>query len=112
MRIAIPTVEGRLCMHFGHCDVFKMFDVNDQNEQCCVVEMVPPPHEPGVLPKWMNDNAVNVIIAGGMGIKAQNLFKEFGIDVVTGGSAKLTPAELVQEYLNGTLVTGENACSH
>ncbi len=112
MRVAIPTAEDKLCMHFGHCDVFKMFDVTDQKELACVEEMVPPPHEPGVLPKWMSENAVDVIIAGGMGVRAQDLFKGFGIEVVTGASAELTPEELLQEYLNDTLVTGTNACSH
>lgn len=112
MRLAIPTSGDKLCMHFGHCEVFKMYDVNDQKEVACVVEMAPPPHEPGLLPKWMHEQEVNVIIAGGMGVRAQDLFKEFNITTVTGASPELTPAELVVEYLAGTIKTGVNACSH
>lgn len=112
MRVAIPTTEEKLCMHFGHCDVFKMFDVSDQKECVCVEDMVPPPHEPGVLPKWMSENSVDVIIAGGMGMRAQELFKGFGIEVITGANPELSPEELLKAYLEGTLVTGDNACDH
>ena len=112
MRIAIPTVEDKLCMHFGHCDVFKVYDINDQKTLICTEELVPPPHEPGLLPKWMHENCIDTIIAGGMGVRAQNLFQEFGIKTVTGASPEQTPSELVESYLTGTIVTGENSCSH
>jgi len=112
VKVAIPTVEDKLCMHFGHCDVFKVYDVNDNSEVQAITELVPPPHEPGVIPKWMNKNCVTTVIAGGMGIKAQNIFSKFGVKVITGASPELTPAELVVEFLAGTLKTGQNACDH
>jgi predicted Fe-Mo cluster-binding NifX family protein len=54
---------------------------------------------------------VNLIIAGGMGVRAQDLFKEYGIKVLVGAPAN-APEELVASYLNGTLKTGENVCDH
>jgi predicted Fe-Mo cluster-binding NifX family protein len=46
-----------------------------------------------------------------MGSRAQGLFAARGIRVVTGASAD-SPERVVQAYLDGTLVTGDNACDH
>ena len=73
--------------------------------------LVPPPHEPGVLPNWLHQLGADVIIAGGMGQRAVGLFEERGIKVVTGAPA-LTPEEIVNSYLNNTLMTGSNLCDH
>ena len=74
MRIAVPTANGKLCMHFGHCQQFVLVDV--EGEEITKVEAAtPPPHAPGVLPKWLHEQGANVIIASGMGMRAQNLFK-------------------------------------
>jgi Mrp family chromosome partitioning ATPase/predicted Fe-Mo cluster-binding NifX family protein len=110
MRYAIPTEGGRLTMHFGHADVFTLIDV--ENGQVCRTQtMQPPPHEPGVLPRWLKEQGVNVIIAGGMGQRAQGLFAENGIQVVVGAEA--APAEdLVRHHLAGTLKAGPNVCDH
>ena len=110
MRIAIPMANGVLCMHFGHCSTFALVDVED-NKVTSTVEVVPPPHEPGLLPRWLSEQGATVIIAGGMGSRAQTLFTQSGIDVVTGASGQRAE-EIVQNYLSGTLVTGGNACDH
>jgi ATP-binding protein involved in chromosome partitioning len=73
--------------------------------------MTPPAHEPGVLPQWLHEQGANMIIAGGMGQRAQQLFAQAGIQVVCGAGA-LAPRELVKKYLDGTLVTGDNICDH
>ena len=71
----------------------------------------PPPHEPGVLPRWLHDLGVQVVIAAGMGSRAQQLFVESGIKVITG--APMDPPEsLVNQYIEGILMTGENVCDH
>ncbi len=110
MKIALPTANGQLAMHFGHCEKFMIVDV-ENNEIVKTEELVPPPHEPGVLPKWLGDLNVNVIIAGGMGMRAQNLFTENNIKVLVGASAEPTE-DLIKAYLAGTLVTGDNVCDH
>jgi predicted Fe-Mo cluster-binding NifX family protein len=53
----------------------------------------------------------DIIIAGGMGSRAQGLFNENGIKVVTGAPID-TPESLVKQYLSNSLVTGENVCDH
>ena len=110
MRIAVPTIDGKLCMHFGHCQQFTLVDV--ENEEIKNVEAATPPaHAPGVLPKWLHEQGANVIIASGMGMRAQNLFTQNDITVVVGAPI-LGPEELAKQYISGTLAAGENVCDH
>ncbi|MDD3823331.1 MAG: NifB/NifX family molybdenum-iron cluster-binding protein [Sphaerochaetaceae bacterium] len=112
MKIAIPTAEGVLNMHFGHCKSFTLVEVDPQTRKIIHTSEIPAPrHEPGVLPRFLGELGVDVIIAGGMGMQAQNLFDGQGITVVIGAPSK-TPMELVTEYLSGTLVSGDNVCDH
>ena len=112
MRIAIPLAQGNLSLHFGHCDQFAIFDVNDETKEITErKDATPPGHEPGVLPRWLHENNVNVIIAGGMGQRAQQLFTQNDIKVVTGASSG-TPEELVSAFLEDKLETGDNICDH
>ena len=114
MKIAIPLAQGQLSLHFGHCDQFAIFDIDDNlKEVTNRVDMAPPGHEPGVLPRWLHENNVSIIIAGGMGQRAQQLFTQNNIKVVTGvGVSSQTPDELVSTYLQGNLETGSNICDH
>ncbi len=113
MKIAIPVAQGRLALHFGHCESFALFDVDESDrEQIRHSEHVQPPaHEPGVLPRWLADLGADVIIAGGMGRRAQGLFAENGIRVVVGATAA-EPQEVARQFLAGELQTGENICDH
>jgi predicted Fe-Mo cluster-binding NifX family protein len=110
MKIAIPLADGKLTAHFGHCQEFALIDV-EGNEITKKETLVPPPHEPGVLPAWLHDLGASVIIAGGMGGRAIELFKQNSINVIIGAPA-LEPEELVKSYLNNTLATGANVCDH
>jgi len=112
MRIAVPLAQSKLSLHFGHCDQFAIFDV-DENLKKPINrnDAVPPAHAPGVLPKWLHENNVNVIIAGGMGQRAQQLFAQNNIKVVIGASSD-SPEEIVTAYLQDTLETGDNICDH
>ena len=112
MRIAIPVANGKLAMHFGHCEQFALLDVDVQEKTITGTNYItPPPHAPGVLPAWLHEQGANVIIAGGMGNRAQQLFAHNDITVVVGVPAD-TPEDLANAYLNGTLETGENVCDH
>jgi len=106
----VPIADGKLANHFGHCQQFAMMYV--EGEKIVRKEIrTPPPHEPGMLPKWLNRLGTNVIIAGGMGNQALELFKQNGIQVML-GAPEAEPETLVMNYLNNTLVTGENVCDH
>jgi predicted Fe-Mo cluster-binding NifX family protein len=111
MKIAIPVADGRLCMHFGHCEQFALVDVEQDGAGVKTTYLTPPPHEPGVLPRWLHEQGADVIIAGGMGQRAQQLFAQSGVKVVVGAPAE-APERIVESYLKGTLVSGENFCDH
>jgi len=110
MKFAIPLAEGKLTAHFGHCQEFALVEVED-NQIKSKETLVPPPHEPGVLPKWLHEQGADVIIAGGMGARALDLFAQNNIKVIVGASA-LAPEELVKQYLDNSLQTGGNVCDH
>jgi len=112
MKIAIPTVEGRLCTHFGHCQQFCIIDVDKDHKIVAKQMLTPPAHEPGVLPRWLGEQKVTHILAGGMGVRAQELFAQNQIAVVTGVQGSPSPEDAVAAYLAGSLKTGANACSH
>jgi Mrp family chromosome partitioning ATPase/predicted Fe-Mo cluster-binding NifX family protein len=112
MRIAIPLAQGRLSLHFGHCERFALVDVDTTVKKIVGQKDVDsPPHQPGLLPAWLAEQGAQVIIAGGMGQRAQALFSQKGIEVVVGAGAE-TPERLVEDYLAGTLEAGENICDH
>ncbi len=112
MRIAIPLVQGKLSLHFGHCDQFAILDIDDNTKKVINREdATPPGHEPGVLPRWLHENNVSVIIAGGMGQRAQQLLTQNDIKVVVGASSG-SPEELVSAYLQDTLQLEDNICDH
>jgi len=99
-------------MHFGHCDQFALVEADRENRTVKGKTMLtPPPHEPGVLPRWLHEQRASVIIAGGMGQRAQALFAERGIQVLV-GAPEGTPETLVEQYLKGTLISGVNVCDH
>lgn len=110
MKIAIPTENGVLCPHFGHCQVFTIIDVNPETRKIEHIEALnPPPHEIGVLPAWLNQLGCTHIIAGGMGGRAIALFQQNGVQVVYGASAQ-KPEDLVDAYLSNELETSSNLC--
>jgi len=112
MKIAIPTANGQLCTHFGHCQKFALINIDPGTRKIISKEeAIPPPHEPGVLPRWLKEAGVATIICGGMGQRAQNFFQQYGIEVMVGVSPD-SPEKIVENYMDGILVAGENVCDH
>jgi len=112
MKIAIPLAQGRLSMHFGHCEEFVITEVDEETREVLnTSNHQPPGHEPGALPRWLHELGANVIITGGMGRRAQQLFAQNDITVVVGAASE-SPEQLVSGYLDGTLQTGDNICDH
>lgn len=112
MRYAVPVSGGRLSPHFGHCESFAFFDVEEQSRKITGKESIPSPeHQPGLLPVWLAEKGATIIIAGGMGPRAVDLFRQHGIDVVL-GAMESDPEQAVLSHLNGDLTTGDNVCDH
>jgi predicted Fe-Mo cluster-binding NifX family protein len=112
MRIAIPLAGGQLAAHFGHCEQFALFDVDIEKKAITDRTFADSPdHQPGLLPRWLAEHGANIIIAGGMGSRAQSLFVENRIEVIVGADST-DPESIVAAYLAGTLQTGGNICDH
>jgi predicted Fe-Mo cluster-binding NifX family protein len=102
LRIAVPVAQGQLAAHFGHCERFAIFDVSSERKTIEHQELVTPPH---------HELGTQIVITGGMGVRAQSLFTKQGITVIA-GAAVADPEAIVRAYLGGELETGPNACDH
>lgn len=107
IRIAVASDNGLVTEHFGHCEEFVVFDT--QNNQIINSEGIANPgHRPGFLPNFLNDMGVNVIISGGMGGGAVEIFNENNIEVIVG--AKGNPKAATEAYLQGSLKSTGSVC--
>jgi predicted Fe-Mo cluster-binding NifX family protein len=110
LKIAFPTNDKiHVEEHFGHCKEFKIVNTKDGK----IVEesfITPPPHAPGVLPKFLGEHNITTIITGGMGAMAVNLFKTQNIDVILGASGTIT--ENLNTFLEGELSSTGSICNH
>jgi ATP-binding protein involved in chromosome partitioning len=112
MRIAIPVEDGKLFGHFGGAPSFALIDTDEETGAITAREDIEaPPHEPGLLPKWLSERGVELVMTGGIGPAARNLLAKRGIEVLTGVVAD-TPEALVAARHAGTLETGVNDCDH
>ena len=112
MRYAVPIVDGKLTEHFGHCSHFAFFDVDETRKAIIKKEIVASPgHEPGLLPTWLAEEGVSVVIARGMGSRAQGIFTQNRIAVIT-GTLEDDPEKVVLDCIRGALATGDNLCDH
>jgi len=112
MKIALPMTGGRLAAHFGHCEQFVVFEVDPRCDCVTTRETyIAPPHEPGLLPAWLKERGVSLVIAGGMGTRAQQLFAQNDVETIVGAPDD-DPRLIVNAYLNGSLKPGDNICAH
>lgn len=110
-KIAIPVdMFGVLDGHFGHCKFFAIL-TEEGGKIVAEEKIVPPPHEPGLLPKWLAEKNVTDILAGGMGQMAIKLFNERGVNAFV-GAPQLPYMQLAEEFLNDNLTLTANYCNH
>lgn len=111
MKICIPTSEGKLCGHFGHCDSFTFAEINPETgEVLSIEERIP---EEGISCQsaaWISEQGISKVLAGGMGGRPLMTFAQNGIEVVA-GCPELPIKEVLEKYLSNTLETGDNACA-
>lgn len=105
MKIAISTDSGQVSGHFGRCPEFTIVEI--ESGKIINREVVANPgHSPGALPQFLSERGVSVIIAGGMGPRAQGFFKELRIEPVAGVSGPVD--EVIRQFLAGSLEGGES----
>jgi predicted Fe-Mo cluster-binding NifX family protein len=109
MRIAVATENGSVAEHFGRCRSYTLVDIKDGEvgERRTVDN---PGHEPGRIPRFLKEHGADVVIAGGMGRRAQQLFDQMGIEWVLGVTGSVEDA--VESCRAGALEGGDSLCSH
>ena len=106
-KIVVASDKGMVTEHFGHCEGFIIFDA--ENQQIVKNVTIPNPgHRPGFLPEFLNDLGVTVIISGGMGAGAIEIFNEKGIEVIVGAQGEAKTA--AEQYLQGVLKSTGSVC--
>lgn len=108
MKIAVASENKIVTGHFGHCQNFNIFVID--NDKIISMESIPNPgHKPGFLPNYLNELGVNVIISGGMGGSAISIFNQKGIEVITG--AQGNAEDVVNSYIKGELKSTGSVCN-
>ncbi len=107
MKIAVACENDMITDHFGHCEYFHIFEI--ENRIIMKSQSIPNPgHKPGFLPKFLNDLGVTVVISGGMGSGAMDIFYENGIEVIVGAKGPVRAA--AEQYLQGKLKSIGSIC--
>ena len=109
MKLAISTDNGMVAAHFGRCAQYTIVDI--ENSKVKIKNILDSPgHAPGAIPQFLKEKGCTLIIAGGMGQKAQGLFRQSGIDWIIGVRGEVDA--VINDFLNNTLVVGDSSCEH
>ncbi len=107
-RVALPVEEGAVCPHFGHAPHFLVVDLQDGKDAGRQL-LENPGHTPGSIPKWLAGLGTHVVVAGGIGARAAELFAENGITLISGISG---PAEdVLAAFAAGRLESAGTLCA-
>ena len=107
LKIAVASDNEMVSGHYGHCEGFMIFD-SENNKVVKSETVANPGHKPGFLPNFLADRGVNVIISGGMGGGAVDIFNQRNIEVIVGASGNARDA--VEAYLKGSLKSTGSIC--
>jgi predicted Fe-Mo cluster-binding NifX family protein len=108
MKVAISTDNNQVSAHFGRCQSYTIYDIEDKEIKGMIV-IETPGHQPGMLPGFLHEKGVNTVIAGGMGPRAQQLFTEVNITPIIGITGKLD--DVILAFLNDELTSGDSLCT-
>jgi predicted Fe-Mo cluster-binding NifX family protein len=110
IKIAVPSRGNLVDQHFGHCEAFTVFTVDDGKTITDVAQFVPPPDcgcKSDLIPQLV-EMGVAVMVAGGMGQGAVTYLNQSGIRVVRGAGG--TVDEAVRAWLDGRLADNDEVC--
>jgi predicted DNA-binding protein (UPF0251 family)/predicted Fe-Mo cluster-binding NifX family protein len=111
MKVAVPAREGQVGEHFGHCDHFMVYAL-DEGRRIASEERVDSPAGCGCKSDIVGILArmgVTHMVAGNMGEGAVRILHAHGIHVVRGASGDAR--EAVQRFGAGTLEDSGTACA-
>jgi len=110
MKIAVPSRNGKVDSHFGHCEYFTVFSLSER--QISSEETLTPPPGCGCksnIADSLAERGVSLMLAGNMGQGAVNKLAAAGISVIRGCSGSVRQA--VEDYAAGKLTDAPVVCS-
>lgn len=111
VKIAVPTVNGMVDDHFGHCDHYTIFEVDD-NRQIVGEETLPAGTGCGCksgIALDLRQKGVSIMLAGNMGDGAKDVLTANGIHVIRGCSGDIR--QLINDYMAGKIHDCGVGCS-
>ncbi len=104
-------LDGEVSAHFGRCPAYVMVPVSADGAGPARVVANPffANHQPGTVPRFLAEQGADVILAGGMGHRAVQMFEQLGIEVATGATG--TCRDVLDAYLAGRFA-GIVPCNH
>jgi predicted Fe-Mo cluster-binding NifX family protein len=110
--IAIPTRDGMVDDHFGHCAYYTVVTLDEEGE-ILKRERLDSPEGCGCksdIARVMQEMGITLMLAGNMGMGAYNKLTAHGIAVIRGCHGKVD--DVLGAYLNGELKDSLEACDH
>jgi len=112
MKVAIPTRGNVVDDHFGHCEAYTVFTV-DENRKIEKAEILPSPQGCGCksnIGAVLQQTGVKVMLAGNMGNGALNVLNGYGIEVYRGCSGDVR--QVAEAFLQGKVDDSGEGCHH
>lgn len=112
MKIALPTRDGQIDDHFGHCDHYTILTL-DADNNIVSKEAMDSPEGCGCksdIAPILSNLGVRVMLAGNMGQGAVNILQSNQIKVVRGCSGNID--EVAAKYLAGAIEDQLIVCNH
>lgn len=107
--LAVATDGHQVAQHFGRCQEYTLATIR-KGAIISRRTLPNPGHEPDFLPGYLAEQGVTIVIAGGMGPRAVNLFAAKGIQTILGVSGSVSQA--LADFRDGRLEAGESTCTH
>lgn len=111
MKIALPSRQNIIDSHFGHCEYYTIFTVDNDSKKIISEETIPSPQGCGCksnIAQTLSAMDVTIMLAGNMGAGAVNVLNGAGIQVVRGCSGNVKAVALA--WLEGTLSDSGDTC--
>jgi predicted Fe-Mo cluster-binding NifX family protein len=109
-KVALPTRDGRIDDHFGHCEMYTVFSIG-ADQTIVGEELIPSPEGCGCksdIAAILQGFGVSLMLAGNMGEGALNVLKRHGIDVVRGCHGEVR--DVAEAWLRGELTDSGLGC--
>ncbi len=108
-KIAVPTKNGFIDAHFGHCEYFTVFEID--NGSIIAEKRIDSPNGCGCksdIASKLAQDGVTLMLAGNIGDGAIRILKAHGIDVIRGASGNVR--SVVEQWIAGTLKDSGETC--